>query len=443
MHISSLRDRRERHQLYLFEVEQRRHWFESESKPDPSLSWYPNPLLVPRREHRRNWLNLPVEITLIIFEKLGAIEVLTTVQQVCKGWRTICMDPYTWRAIHMSVFGVPRFMDYHLSWLCRRTIQRSCGLVLDISIDYFADDDLLNHIAHSCGSGLQRLRLNKCYEGIPGKGFLGLAKKFPLLEELDITLCFSITAISIESFGQACPLLKTFKFNHSRPYYYFYPNPGSYVYNAFAFSIALSMPKLRHLQLLGNRMDNDGLLAILNGCPYLESLDLGYCFNLDVTPTLMMLMQGIKDLRLPAVPPDASTHAKRVCLLQSYEKVISRNDGYNFLVEEWHMYQDEIKNAKLKMKGIMFGGDRYHMDHCEEEATRENWEEIYGIWECAKNQRSSKLSRRYLIEKKKNNKNGKLKEKKKRRRKEGASITTKAYVSCFEMEETENSLRYQ
>ncbi|MED6152079.1 hypothetical protein PIB30_088573 [Stylosanthes scabra] len=97
----------------------------------------------------RNWLNLPVEITLIIFEKLGAIEVLTSVQQVCKRWRTICMDPYTWRAIHMRVLGFPRFMDYHLSWLFRRTIQRSCGLVVDISIDYFADDDLLNHIAHS------------------------------------------------------------------------------------------------------------------------------------------------------------------------------------------------------------------------------------------------------------------------------------------------------
>ncbi|MED6186819.1 hypothetical protein PIB30_070381 [Stylosanthes scabra] len=411
MHISSIRDRRERHRLYLFEVEQRRRWFESESKPDPSLSCYPNQLLRPRREHRRNWLNLPVEITLIIFEKLGAIEVLTTVQQVCKRWRTISMDPYTWRAIHMSVYGAPRFMDYHLSWLCRRTIQRSCALVVDISIDYFADHDLLNHIALSCGSGLQRLRLNKCYEGISGKGFWGLAKKFPLLEELDITRCFRITAISIESFSQACPLLKTFKLNHQYPYS-FNPYRGRrYADNSYAFSIALSMPKLRHLQLLGDRLDNDGLHAILNGCPYLESLDLGYCFNLDVTPTLMMLMQGIKDLRLPAVPD-----AKRVCLLQSYEEVTWEYDhsGYNFLVEQWHMYQDEIiKNAKLK-KGTMFGGHRYHMGHYEEEATREDWEEIiYGIWECAKNQRFPKASKRYLREKEKK-KNGKLKGKKKR-----------------------------
>ncbi|MED6200635.1 hypothetical protein PIB30_087131, partial [Stylosanthes scabra] len=289
------------------------------------------------------------------------------------------------------------------------------------------------HVIRTCGSGLQRLRLNKCFERISSKGLRGLAQKFPLLEELDITLCFRLTAIFIESFGQACPLLKTFKFNHPRPYY-FYPNHGDYVDNAYAFSIALSMPKLRHLQLIGNWLDNDGLLAILNGCPYLESIDLGYCFNLDVTPTLMMLMQGIMDLRLPAVPP-----AKLVHLLPSYEEVIWEYNDYNFLVEQWHMYQDGIKNAKQK-KG-MFGGQRYDMGHYKEEATREDWEEIYDIWECAKNQRSRKASKRYLREKKK--KNGKLKGKKKHRRKEGALITTKTYVLCFEMEETENSLRYQ
>ncbi|RYQ92956.1 hypothetical protein Ahy_B09g099204 [Arachis hypogaea] len=135
---------------YAIEAEFQRRLF-----TPPSFIWYTNPLL--RRPHQerqeerssRNWLHLPVELILIIFEKLGAIEVLTTAQRVCMLWRTICKDPYTWRVINMRVVGVPKFMDYQLSSLCRRTIERSCGLLVDISIDYFATKDLLNHIANS------------------------------------------------------------------------------------------------------------------------------------------------------------------------------------------------------------------------------------------------------------------------------------------------------
>ncbi|RHN68136.1 putative leucine-rich repeat domain, L domain-containing protein [Medicago truncatula] len=40
------------------------------------------------------------------------------------------------------------------------------------------------------------------------------------------------------------------------------------------------MPELRHLELWGNKLTNDGLIAILDGCPYLESLDVRMCYNL-------------------------------------------------------------------------------------------------------------------------------------------------------------------
>ena len=45
-------------------------------------------------------------------------------------------------------------------------------------------------------------------------------------------------------------------------------------YEDEALAIAETVPGLRHLQLFGNRMTNDGLKAILDGCPQLESLDL-------------------------------------------------------------------------------------------------------------------------------------------------------------------------
>ncbi|XLR45805.1 hypothetical protein HN51_029910 [Arachis hypogaea] len=357
-------------------AEFQRRLFAPESSP-PSFSWYTNPLLRhPRQEERssRNWLHLPVELILIIFEKLGAIEVLTTAQRVCMLWRTICKDPYTWRVINMRVVGVPKFMDYQLSSLCRRTIERSCRLLVDISIDFFADDDLLTHIANFCGSRLRRLRLNRCYYGISEKVLCDLAKKCPFLKELDINHCYCITTSSFESFGQACPLLKTFKFNYYLQLHYYISSRLHRTNNACAYAIARSMPQLRRLQLLGSTLDYDGLHAMLNGCPHLESLDLRYCINLDTTREIIIkMLQGrIMDLRLPV--PGASTIECFRCLLP-YEEAM-RRWSFNTIVDEWHMFQARIKNEKISKLGLVV---KYEDE--------EVWEDIDMIWATVKNKR--------------------------------------------------------
>ncbi|XLT37137.1 hypothetical protein HN873_068429 [Arachis hypogaea] len=362
------------------EAEFQRRLFAPESSP-PSFSWYTNPLL--RRPHQerqeqrssRNWLHLPVELILIIFEKLGAIEVLTSVQRVCMLWRTICKDPYTWRVINMRVVGFPKFMDYQLSSLCRRTIERSCGLLVDISIDYFATEDLLNDIANFCGSRLRRLRLNRCYYRISPKVLCDLAKKCPWLKELDITHCYCITPSFLESFGQACPLLKTFKFNYDRPLdHYYISSRLRRTNNEYAYAIARSMPQLRRLQLLGSTLDYDGLHAILNGCPHLESLDLRHCINCDTKREIIIeMVQGrIMNFRLSIL--GASTIDYEFCSLLPYEEAM-RDWGFNALVEEWHMFQARIKNEKISKLALVKYEDE------------EVWEDIDMIWVTVKNKR--------------------------------------------------------
>ncbi|KAJ1410350.1 Leucine-rich repeat domain superfamily [Sesbania bispinosa] len=75
-------------------------------------------------------------------------------------------------------------------------------------------------------------------------------------------------------------LLKVFKFNVKG-------NKGiEFERDDEAFVIAKTMSQLRHLQLWGNMLTNNGLLAILDGCPHLESLDLRACFNLDLNGSL-------------------------------------------------------------------------------------------------------------------------------------------------------------
>ena len=69
-------------------------------------------------------------------------------------------------------------------------------------------------------------------------------------------------------------------------------------YDFGALAIAKNMPKLRHLQLIGNRVTNDGLQAILDGCPHLESLDLRKCFNVTLSGNLgKRCAKQIKNLR--------------------------------------------------------------------------------------------------------------------------------------------------
>ena len=123
-----------------------------------------------------------------------------------------------------------------------------------------------------------------------------MAAKLSLLEELDITLC-SLSKESLEVVGRCCPLLKSFKWNQQ---WYATDGLSQTECDEEAVAIAKNMPELRHLQLIGNQLTNDGLQAILDGCPHLESLDLRKCFNVILLGNLgRIYAERIKNLRHP------------------------------------------------------------------------------------------------------------------------------------------------
>ena len=138
-------------------------------------------------------------------------------------------------------------------------------------------------------SHLRRMRL-ECCKTISDKALIEVAEKLPLLEELDVSLCY-LSCKSLEAVGRCCPRLRSLKFNME-----VYPRI-SLGYDDEAFAIAKNMPKLQHLQLIGNRLTNAGLLAILDGCPLLESLDLRGCFNVNLQGSLgKRCVEQIKEL---------------------------------------------------------------------------------------------------------------------------------------------------
>jgi hypothetical protein len=131
-----------------------------------------------------------------------------------------------------------------------------------------------------------------------------VAAKLPLLEELEISYC-SLSKEALKAVGRCCPHLKSLKFNNRGRYHEIYEymsfcQEDQLKHDEVALAIAENMSELRHLQLFGNTLTNNGVQAILDGCPHLESLDLRQCFNtVSLTENVSRrCAEQITDLRL-------------------------------------------------------------------------------------------------------------------------------------------------
>ncbi|XP_074288368.1 putative F-box/LRR-repeat protein 21 [Silene latifolia] len=256
-----------------------------------------------------NWLELLEDIWVIIFSKLLTIELIENVQKVCMLFRKICKLPVTFRTINMTV---PRGRQYvNLPWsfdnLTRYVIDSSAGGLIDMYLEYHRDlsySDIpyrtLMYITERC-KNLKHLRLGYVSNVLllTDERLMEAVKRLPMLEEIQIIQC-SFSSKTIEAIGHACPSLTSFGLNgvgRKLPDYTFNDfymctdedcicNDEKFICNYYALAISKSMPKLRHVQLIGNSMNNEGLKAILDGCPYLKSLDLRACFFIDLSGDL-------------------------------------------------------------------------------------------------------------------------------------------------------------
>ncbi|KAL6198448.1 hypothetical protein ACLB2K_028237 [Fragaria x ananassa] len=321
------------------------------------------------RIRKRNWTELPDELTAAILSRLGAVEVLESAQMVCKKWLKISRDPLFWRKIDMRNDGA--LEDWVYEAMFRHAVGRSSGNVVDINIEHFGTDKLLAFITKSAST----IRLLSCKD-VSDEGLSGMASKLRLLEELDISLCKGISHEAVKAVGRSCPLLKSFKFNKewcrfpddsdSEEYdsdyggydfedmdedylnfLLFYPHfahdnlahaPVRKDENADAIAIAGTMQGLHCLQLCGNKLTDDGLRKILDSCPHLESLDLRLCFNLNMGIDLeARCAQQIKRFWLP----HDSIEGKGFT---------SRSDGYCF---KWVELPDDVTLSILSRLGTV------------------------------------------------------------------------------------------
>lgn len=226
---------------------------------------------------------------------------LVSPRKVCKTWRNICSDPTMWRVVDFGYYesDLPYLSDADCGSelekeklaLAKKAVDLSCGELVELIVEDFASDELLRYVSERSGK-LRRLKLVSCY-GISNEGLSEMLKKLPFLEELRL-YNIPVSQQSIEVAGRFCPQLKSFSFNRHG---YRWSHIES---DEDALAVAENMPGLRHLQLFGNKMTNNGLLAIIEKCPLLESLDMRQCFNVNLEHDLAKrLSYQMKDLRLP------------------------------------------------------------------------------------------------------------------------------------------------
>ncbi|CAH8384009.1 unnamed protein product [Eruca vesicaria subsp. sativa] len=238
-----------------------------------------------------NWVELPPELTTSILHLLGAVEIVKTARKVCRSWRRLCKDPSTWSKIVMHSEEVG---DRNYEKLCSHLVRRSQGGLVEIDISRFGTDPLLRYIADKSSRHLRILRISFCYQVTDG-GLVAAVSRLPLLEELEVSHCSLSEECRLRVVGQSCPNLKTFKKNGSG-----FRGPRHEFDDVFALAIAETMPRLCHLELVGDRLSDVGLKAILNGCPNLEHLDLHKCFNVELVGDLeTRCIERIKVVRRP------------------------------------------------------------------------------------------------------------------------------------------------
>ncbi|KFK21939.1 hypothetical protein AALP_AAs56901U000700 [Arabis alpina] len=288
----------------------------------------PPPTLV-KDEEPRNWSELPPELTSSIMLRLSLEEILENAQKVCSAWRRISKDPSLWRKIDMRGIHISKFGN-----LCRNAVDRSEGGLVDINIGNIGSDSLLDYIADR-SINLRSLSLGMyfgAYSRMTNSGLVNALAKLPLLEVLQVS-CIR-EKLDLKAIGHSCPKLKTLNLNFS----------GSRVSLSAhdddddALEIGETMPELCHLQIFGNTLTNTGLIAILDGCPHLQHLDLRRCFNIELVGDLeKRCFERIQDLRRPNDSIDDYSFRDFLSDVDSEEK----EEEYEYEDDDYSIDSDE------------------------------------------------------------------------------------------------------
>ncbi|KAJ1694839.1 hypothetical protein LUZ63_011537 [Rhynchospora breviuscula] len=134
----------------------------------------------------RSWAELERGVLILIFLKLGTMEVLRIAGSVCRSWRKVATEePLLWRRIDMISHDYYHSDAFKLIDPARLAIDRSGGRLEEFAAAYFADDNLLRYL---CDRTSVLKKLNLISNGqLSAAAIAETAERQPQLEEIKIS----------------------------------------------------------------------------------------------------------------------------------------------------------------------------------------------------------------------------------------------------------------
>ncbi|CAL5090444.1 unnamed protein product [Urochloa decumbens] len=234
----------------------------------------------------RDWAGLPPELISCILHKLDHVQIMLGADKVCRSWRRAARDePELWRRIDMRGYGDLSHRDLaDLNQMAMDAVLRSKGQCEAFWGDRAGDSsDFLSFLADQVPL-LRSLILISCDELSYG-GLWVAIERFTQLEELELSECEYVSHEGVfEVVSKACPRLKHFRYSHKPRYYEScfwcdHRDNNSESEGREAIAIA-TMLELRSLQLVYSRITNEVLMAILDNCSHMESLNISNCHRI-------------------------------------------------------------------------------------------------------------------------------------------------------------------
>ncbi|KAL5708902.1 hypothetical protein ACHQM5_019648 [Ranunculus cassubicifolius] len=252
-----------------------------------------------RSQGRRNWLDLPTDVMLLIFIKLGVVELLANAQKVCSLWKKLAKEPLLYRSIDFqgseryttNAENCSKYARFQLAMLAKEAVDRSCGQLVKLSTTRGSCWDRIFCYVNSTNS-LKSLKL---------RGWLFMSEHdlahvvggLDSLEELDMDWVY-FPDFTIGELSRTCQKLTSFRLRVGMVF-------GKTSDNALSV-MAKNLPQLHRLTLEGFLITNKGLQTILEGFPRLEHLDLQQCSLDKVLHKKNLLMKCATKIK-SVIPP--------------------------------------------------------------------------------------------------------------------------------------------
>ncbi|XAR48548.1 hypothetical protein NMG60_11031400 [Bertholletia excelsa] len=219
----------------------------------------------------RSWDELIPDALGVIFSNLSHAEKLAVVPRVCKSWGKVVMGPCCWQEIDMEEWSTRSDPD-NVDRMLRMLIRRSGGSLRKLCVSALHSDFIFSFIADHAGS-LQTLRLPR--SNMTDTMVEQKAASLSAITFIDLSYCEKIGARSLEAIGKHCKSLTGLRRN-------MHPinrDSGKLSQEDEARAIAVTMPKLKWLEIAYLLVDTGSVLEIICGCPELELLDLRGCWD--------------------------------------------------------------------------------------------------------------------------------------------------------------------